>query len=103
MGMTSTGCPARGRVQTPAPSLPAAPVPPAYLFKKKSTLSARMQLLHLHVPHTTAAPSNLPMHASAPTHAVARLMPASAHFVPADAHTGGDRILCSRFLRLLML
>jgi len=43
-------------------------------------------------------PANPPLHASAPTHAVVRFVPADAHLVPADvrlvradAHAGGDR------------
>jgi hypothetical protein len=55
-------------------------------------------------------PANPPLHASAPSHAVARLVLADAHLVSADArlvladaHAGGDRYarrdrICMRLL-----
>jgi hypothetical protein len=60
---------------------PAHPACPA--FSKKSL--PRMQLYACTFSHATAAPANLCLHASAPTHAVVRVVPANAHLVLAGA------------------
>jgi hypothetical protein len=80
---------------TLAPS--GAPARP-HRIKKKHAPPALYATLRLHVSHATAAGANPPLHASAPTLAVVRLMPADAHLMPTDtrfvhvdAHAGGDR------------
>jgi hypothetical protein len=71
------------------PACCARPACPAFSKRKKS-------LPRLHVSHETAVPANPPLHASAPSHAVACLVLADAHLVSADArlvladaHAGG--------------
>jgi hypothetical protein len=64
------------------------------LFPKKNLPPALHATLGLHVSHAIGAPAHSPPHASAPMHAVARLVPVHAH-AGVDRYARRDRI-CMR-------